>query len=256
MSTKFEIQSSDPALLEKATQVAKDFAQKFMTDEIVGIVFLGAIARGYFDLSADIDIALFHKRGAEISLPNKFLKIDDLEVHVWLSDFESELSTPWDMGKRWTYSQGQIYYDPMGEVAQLLKEKVPLDPEEKKWMLMSGFVLSEWYINRLTQLWLERGNITSAHHIFGQGLNYFCDMLFGLNNQLVPDMKWRYYCVERLERLPQNFQQRFAETMLLHSISVEELERRKGAFMGMWREMQPVIENEVQMSFDEMVQIV
>jgi len=56
-----------------------------------GLAFLGAIARGYFDHSADIDIALFKKKASEISI-NKFLRIDDIEVHCWLSDYESELT--------------------------------------------------------------------------------------------------------------------------------------------------------------------
>jgi hypothetical protein len=256
MSTKFIIQSSDPALLEQATRVAKDFAQQYKSDDVVGIVFLGGVARGYFDRSADIDIAIFKKQGTEIPLHNKFLRIDDFEVQIWLSDYESERAVAWDMPKRWTYSQGQIYFDPEEKIAQVLKEKVPLQPEEKKWLMMSGLTLSEWYINRLAHLWVERGNLVSAHHMFDQGLTYFFDMLFGLNNQLVADMKWRYYCAEQLERLPHNFQERIKDTMILHSISVEELERRQKAFMEIWREMRPVIEQEVHMSFDEMVQIV
>ena len=44
MSTKFIIQSSNPELLEKATGVAKEFVQQFIGDDVVGIVFLGAIA--------------------------------------------------------------------------------------------------------------------------------------------------------------------------------------------------------------------
>jgi hypothetical protein len=256
MSTQFLIQSSDPALFKKATRVAKEFAQQYISDDIVGIVFLGAIARGYFDHSADIDIAFFKKQASEISLTNKFLKIEDLEVQCWLSDYESELTNPWDMSKRWTYSQGQIYFDPLDKISQLLKEKVPMKPEEKKWLMMSGLTLSEWYVNRLTHLWVERGNIISAHHMFDQGLNYFFEMLFGLNNQLVADMKWRYYCVEQLERLPHNFRERIKDTMILHSFTTEELERRQEAFMEIWREMKPIIEEEVQMSFDEMLQIV
>ncbi len=82
MSTKFMIQSSNPALLEKATKIAKEFAQKHMSDDIVGIVFLGAITRGYFDHSADIDIALFKKQASDIPLKNKFYKIDDIEVQI------------------------------------------------------------------------------------------------------------------------------------------------------------------------------
>src|SRR5512138_518840 len=256
MGTKFLIQSSDPALLEKAAAIAKEFAQPYMNDDVVGIVFLGAIARGYFDRSADIDIALFKKQASEIALKDKFYKVDDIEVQIWLSDYESEIASSWDMSRRWTYSQGQIYFDPQGKISQLLQQKVPLQSEERKWLIMSGFTLSEWYVNRLTQLWIERGNIVSAHHMFDQGINYFFDMLFGLNNELVADMKWRYYCVEQLERLPSNFQERIKDTMILHSFTTDELERRKRTFMEMWEEMKPVVEDEVQMSFEEMVQIV
>ena len=256
MGTKFDIQSSDPELLERATRVAKEFAQQYMSEDVVGIVFLGAIVRGYFDHSADIDIAIFKKQGSEIPLSDKFLEIDGFEVQCWLSDYESELTNSWDMPKRWTYAQGQIYFDPLDKISRLLEEKVPLKPDEKKWLMMSGLTLSEWYVNRLTQLWIERGNIVSAHHMFDQGLIYFFDMLFGLNNELVADMKWRYYCVEQLERLPHNFQERIKEVMVLHSISMDELERRQKAFMEIWGEMKPVIEEEVQMSFEEMLQIV
>ncbi len=47
MSTKFKISFSDPTLLKKAIQIAKEFVGPFMNEDIVGIVFLGAIARGY-----------------------------------------------------------------------------------------------------------------------------------------------------------------------------------------------------------------
>lgn len=255
MSTKFTIQSSDPALLEKAKQVARAFVQPYLREDVVGIVFLGAIPRGYFDHAADIDIALFKARGSDIA-PRQFHQVDGFEVQCWLSDYESELTAPWDMARRWTYAQGQIYFDPAGKIAQLLQDKVPLKPEERKWLMMSGLTLSEWYINRLTQLWVERGNLVSAHHMFNQGLNYFFDLLFGLNHELVPDMKWRYYCAEQLERLPSHFQARVRDLMLLHAFSPEELRRRRGAFMEIWAELKPVVEQELQLSYDEMVQLV
>jgi hypothetical protein len=256
MSIPFSIPSSDPALLEKATRLAREFAAGYTRDGIVGIVFLGAIARGYFDASADIDIALFKEPASGITLPGQFLQVEGFEVHCHLADYESERAAPWDMPKRWTFSQGQIHYDPQGKVAQLLAQKLPLQPEEKKWLLMSGLSLSEWYINRLTLLWMQRGNLTSAHHMVAQGLNYFFDMLFALNDQLVADMKWRYYCVEQLPRLPAHFQARLQQTMLLHEFSVEELERRKTAFMQMWHEMLPIIEQEVHLSYAEINDLV
>lgn len=93
------IQSSNPILLEKTTRIAEEFAQKYMTNDIVGIVFLGTIPRGYFDRLADIDIALFKKQAADIALKDKFDKVDGIEVQVWLSDYESEITNSWDMAK-------------------------------------------------------------------------------------------------------------------------------------------------------------
>ncbi len=195
MSTHFHIQSSEPTLLEKATAIAKEFARQYEREEVVGIVLLGAVARGYFDQFADIDVGIFIKQDSGLSIEPKFRKIEGIEVQVWVSEYENELETNWDMSRRWTYSQGWIYFDPEGKIARLLETKVPLKPDERKWLMMSGLTLSEWYVNQLTDLWLARGNIISAQHVVSQGLVYFFDLLFGLNNELVADMKWRYYCV-------------------------------------------------------------
>jgi hypothetical protein len=256
MSSRFQIESSDPALLDKANRIARKFIQPYRNDHVIGIVFLGAIARGYFDRCADIDIAIFKKDSSPYPALDKFTIVDGIEVQVWLSDYEREKTDPWDMPKRWTYAYGKIEFDPAGRIARLLEEKVPLKPEERKGLMMSGLTLSEWYANRLTRLWVERGSLVSAHRMIDQGLIYFFDMLFGLNNELVPDMKWRYYCAERLERIPRDFSRGVQEVMRLQSCSEDELERRRQAFMALWREMQPVIEAEAGLSFEEMLKIV
>ena len=121
MTTQFQIKSSDGALLEKATRIAKEFASKDATNQVVGIVFLGAIVRGYFDSSADIDVAIFKKRGSNILLDEKYLQVEGLEVHVWLSDYEDELSAEWDMARRWAFSNREIFHDPEGKISRLLE---------------------------------------------------------------------------------------------------------------------------------------
>jgi hypothetical protein len=254
--TSFPIPSSDPALLEKASRIAREFAGQYQRDGIVGIAFLGAVARGYFDSHADIDIVLLREPGAEITTPGQYFKLEGLEIDCYLLDYDSELASAWDMPKRWTYSQAQIHYDPQGKISQLLAEKVPLKPDERRQLLMSGLCLSEWYINSLAGMWVERGDPVSAQHMFNQGLIYFFDMLFALNGALVADMKWRYYCVQKLPALPAHFQERVKEIMLLQSFSVEELARRKAAFMQMWHEMLPLVEQELGMSFEEMNELV
>ena len=251
MSTEFRIESSDQQLLQQATEIANRFAADYRRDSVVGIVFLGAVARGYFDRSADIDIAVFKRQNAHIRLASQFLHNGGFELHCHLSDYETEVGGSWDMAKRWTYEQGRVVFDPQGLTARLLAEKVPLKVEERRWLMMSGLALSEWYMHRLSRLWIQRGNMTSAHLMFAQGLNYFLQMLFGLNNELVPDMKWQFYCAEQLPRLPTNFTERVREMMTLHAFTAEEVERRRSVFMRMWREMLPVVEGELGMSYAE-----
>lgn len=256
MSTALDIRSSDPILLAKATAIATDFARQYILEDVVGIVFLGAIVRGYFDASADVDIAVFKRHGAQVPFLGQFQHIDGIEVHLHLSEYEDEAAAAWNMPKRWTYSQARLFHDPGGSVAELLAAKVPLKPEERKWLLLSGLSLSEWYVNRLSQLWVERGSVTSAHQMLATGVDYFFDLLFGWNNELVPDFKWKYYCAEKLQRLPAAFPQRMQATMLLKDFSLDELERRRSAFMGMWEEMRPLVEAEVGMCYDEIVDVV
>lgn len=256
MTTQFTILSSDPGLLDQATRVANEFAQQYIGEDILGIVFLGAVARGYFDQAADIDIALFKKPGATIPLPSQFLKVQGFEIHVHLEDYVSGIQPLWDMSKRWTYSQCQVNYDPKNLISQLLKDIVPLKPEERKWLLMSGLALSDWYVNSLTHLWVERGNIVSAHHMFARGLDYFFDLLFGINNELVADMKWRYYCVEKLPRLPLNFHEQIKEILRLNDFTIEEMDRRQLAFMELWQQMVPLVEQEVKLPYAEIKDLV
>jgi hypothetical protein len=253
---QFNIASSDPALLEKARRIAGQFAAQYRTDAVVGIALLGAVVRGYFDRFADIDVAVFRKRGTDVPFAGQYQHVGGIEIHCHLSDYEEEAASEWSMAKRWTFSNAEMVYDPQGLLASLLRDKVPLQADERRWLLMSGLALSEWYINRLTELWVERGSVTAAHQMLGRGLDYFLDMLFGLNGELVADAKWKHYCAERLPRLPAGFHEQMQAAMLLKDFSLEDLQRRKEAFMTMWHEVLPVIEADLGMSYAEIMDIV
>jgi hypothetical protein len=103
---------------------------------------------------------------------------------------------------------------------------------------------------------MENGNIIRAQHMFNQGLTYFFEMLIAINNQLVADEKCRYSCVERLPRLPEHFCETIQNVMTLRDFTVAEIERRKRAFMGMWQQMLPLVEQEVQIPYAEIKELV
>lgn len=246
-----EIASSDPVLLDRARTIAGEFARPFMRDDVAGIAFLGALVRGYFDRHADIDIAIFGAHGIEgIALP-QYQHVDGLEIHCDFASIEAEAAASWGMAKRWAFSEASIRYDPHGRLRRLLEQKVPLRQEERRWLMISGITQAEWYINRLTTLWMDRGSVPSAHGMFGPGLDHFFEALFGLNGKLVADFKWRLFYAERLSALPKDFSRRMAEVMMVRSLDESELRRRRDAFMAMWQELLPRIEEEVGMKFDE-----
>ncbi len=256
MSADFIVQSSDPALLEKAKQIAISFAQQYKVEGVVGIVLLGGIARGYFDQHSDIDIAIFKRPEAALPTTPMYQHIDGVEIQCFVEDYETEIKAHWETAKRWAYTSRQIFYDPAGLIARLLEEKTTLKADERKEMLMRGMALSEWYINRLTQLWIDRGNLISAFDMFAEGLPLFFDALFALNGQLTPSVKWRYYFVERLAILPPNFQEKLKEALLVKGLSIEELDRRKQVFMEMWQAILPFVEQELQMTYAEFKDLV
>ncbi len=62
--------------------------------------------------------------------------------------------------------------------------------------------------------------------------------------------KWRSFAAERLPVLPTDFRTRMEEVSLVHALSVDELARRREAFMTMWREVLALVERDVGMAYE------
>ncbi len=119
-----QIASNDARALREAIRVAEGFAKQYDPDDFVGVAFLGAIVRGYFDKSADIDIGFFTKASVRNQLPLLLDHVDGYAVHSWVADYDKEVSSNWDMAKRWAYSESRVYWDPSGRLSRLIQEKV------------------------------------------------------------------------------------------------------------------------------------
>jgi predicted nucleotidyltransferase len=147
----FPIESSNTELLEKAKYIAMDYAKKPINDETAGIVILGGTARGYFDADADIDISIL-KNGNMPEVKITYEIIDGMEVQTFTAGYENDKEAKWEMDKRCVYSNRTIFHDTNKRIEDLLKKKVPLRDEERKWLMISGTALSEWYCVRLPDL--------------------------------------------------------------------------------------------------------
>jgi len=252
----FDIPSSDPALLAKAVSVAEDFASRQVQPGVAGVVFLGAVARGYFDPYADIDVGIFTNPGAAVPPPASYSHEQGFEIHAFMSDLAQEAAQPWDMAKRWAFSTHRLFYDPDGLLVSLFQQKIPLQPEERCWLMIEGMTQSEWCISTLPRLWAARGDLAGAQYQFNEGINFFLNAMFGLNDRLVPDFKWRYYCAARLPVLPPGFRSGMEDLLRVSAFDQVDIDRRFQAFMGLWQAVLPLVEAEVCLPFNEFAQLV
>lgn len=119
--------------LAEAVAAGEEFASKLKRNGLVGIVFLGGAARGYFNKFSDIDIIVFKKRAARLGMRRE----DEVEYKEFVIDYEianykDKLESEWDMEARWAFSTARILYDPEGKVEKLIARKVRLKEREKK----------------------------------------------------------------------------------------------------------------------------
>lgn len=52
---------------------------------MAGIVFLGAVPRGYFDAAADVDVALLTKGDPGSDRSPLYHRVRGIEIHRWVS---------------------------------------------------------------------------------------------------------------------------------------------------------------------------
>ena len=216
--------------LTEAMAVAEEFASRFRRRGVVGVVFLGALARRYFDKHSDIDIVVFKRKGVRLGVPReRELEYKGFLVDYEVRDYEDELRRPWSMEERWTFSHALIHYDPRGEVAKLLKRKVPLKEGERRRLLRESLSWAAWYGWDFADSWVRRGDPASAHYCVTVALSLLVKALFLLNGQLVPPDKWLLREAAKLGMLPPNFAEIVREALLVRDLTREELERRKAA---------------------------
>lgn len=243
--------------LDEALEVARDFVKRFKQPGLVGIVFLGAIARGYFDKYADIDISILKRKNSKMkTIPVEYVQFRGYEIDYAVNNFEDASKTEWTMAGRWAHSRAMIYYDTDGMVRRLIQEKCKLSAKERRWLMIEGTTQSEWYGNDLPKVWVHRKDLLSAHLMFFKAIDYFLDALFALNNSLVPDYKWKLNYSMKLEWLPRDFRKKIKEVLKTSPLNKTELLRRTENFMYLWKQLKPKVEKEVNMNYEKFRKLV
>lgn len=252
--------------VEKFRQVAEDFVSRMTScNGVVGIIFLGALVRGFADKFSDLDITvLLAERDEELKMrirqmglnEEKCSGVDDIDLMVYfLEDFKN---LEWSETERWDYSKAaKVVYDPNGDVKRILREKlmVPKDFWVKRIVVCANYL--KWYccppdepwvqrlgVGTIAETWIYRDDLVAAHYCLNYGVDLLLEILFALNREFLPVPKWRIFYSYRLKWLPEEYSGLLREVMQAKNFSEEELNRRLKAIKELWTKIVEKIRDE------------
>src|SRR3989338_9618309 len=112
--------NSNKAMLRKERKIAETLAGKYIKRGSLGVVFLGALARGYFDEYADIDVIIIKSKKSKIPSERKdYFNKEGFELDYCVVNYEDLLAKKWEMEARWAYTQCLIYHDTNDRIKKL-----------------------------------------------------------------------------------------------------------------------------------------
>ena len=223
--------------------------------EVTGIVLTGGLVRGFTDRYSDIDITVF-LHGKNESLRKKIIKISSAEQKRFGVDIDLEVHSleqfrrrRWSETDKWDFSQTEIVFDPDEQIRRLLANKTRVSNSFWKDRIIIYGEYLKWYCCPLTQdvgtvvdSWIERGDLLSVQYCLSYALDLMIGIIFALNKQFLPPLKWRIYYSYRLEWLPTNYRKLVKEALTVRSPSIRDVNRRMKALRQMWIETVPVIQ--------------
>lgn len=228
--------------------------------EVVGIMLLGGLNRGFADKFSDLDLTILLERKDRrleeqlrilASREGEAERVEvDLEIHD-LKDFERQ---EWNEITRWDFSKARIVFDRENQVKKILETKLLVNEEFWIRRIVKCAEYMKWYccpptenIRTVAESWIDRGDMFSAHYC----LNYIFDLLietvFALNREFLPPPKWRIFYFQNLQWLPRRHGL-IVGAMKTRDLSTKELERRKNVIKKVWVDILPKIEKETQLT--------
>lgn len=217
-------------LVKAAWEVADEVSSAFTGKRgVVGVVYLGALARNYFDAHSDVDIVVYKRRGFRIGWPReKEYEYRGFAIDLEIRDYERDLYRSWGFEERWVFLHALVRYDPEGLVKRLLELKVPLSERERQKLLGEELARAGWSMGDI-DAWLHRGDRLSAHFAAITALRHLLRALAALNGIPPPPDKWLLHVAASLGEKPPRLDELMRDALLASSLASAEFERRKAA---------------------------
>ncbi len=250
--------------IEEFRRIARSLTSKIaLHKNVMGIVWIGGLVRGFADRFSDVDIIVFLNKKDEnlvrqIRIISSGEKTDvdvDLVIH-FLEDFKARKLCEAD---KWEFANAKIVFDPKSEIKRVFKEKLHLSKDfwVKRIVICSEYL--KWYccpprknVGTISESWIERGRLLSAHHCLNYGVDLLLRLVFALNKEFLPAPKWRLFYSYQLRWLPKNYGKLVEQVISVRDFSANEFERRLTAIRKLWSGTLSKIEDETGLALEQM----
>jgi predicted nucleotidyltransferase len=248
----------------KFRQVAERLKVQIINHKnVIGIAFIGGLARGFVDESSDLDGIVFfdHKNEALETQIRKIVESEsknsnveiDLEIHL-LENFKKH---KWNEIEKWDFSNAEIAYDKSGQIRSIIHSKLKVPKDFWLRRLVECAEYMKWYCcppkkgtGTVTEAWIHRGDPVSAHFCASYAIELILKTAFALNREFMPPPKWRMFYFRNLKWLPKNYVL-LEDAMKTGDLSVDDLERRVKGIKKIWSEILLKVESDTGLALRE-----
>ena len=116
----------------------------------------------------------------------------------------------------------------------------------------------KWYccpprenVGTIAESWIERGDMQSAHYCLNYSADLMLKLLFALNKEHLPAVKWRLFYSRSLKWLPKDYESLVEDAMRVRSDSLDDFNVRLQALRKMWNSTLPKIEAETGLTIEQ-----
>ena len=93
-----------------------------------------------------------------------------------------------------------------------------------------------WFVDECATSWITRGNTVAAHHAINRGIDLLLDYLYLKNREFIPHDKWKLFYAMQLEILPDNFEERVGEALIVRALTGECVQARQAVLGPLMKE--------------------
>ncbi|MGS0972303.1 MAG: hypothetical protein ACVCEJ_03540 [Candidatus Izemoplasmataceae bacterium] len=234
--------------LKKHKKILGNRLEEFKTIKgLIGIVLNGGLSRGYSDKYSEIDVLIYlegqyYRYYQNIKTPFEVgISMDHGQLYdVSLVSYEDEQEKEWDSLMCWDRGYAQILYEKDDKITKLYQEKLTKEPPLND--LSSLMFHAHWSMQITGDVWIHRKDVMQGHLIFNQAIIPLLKCLFIINGEHIPHEKWIMHLSKTLDKLPDDYEKRLNDAMMVKDDTLESLMRRQKHLKALYLEVNKLIQ--------------